>query len=407
LALCGRCSDEQLAQCRTSAGLFAEKGYRCLAVAIQADGGDFELAGLAALHDPPRADSREVIEALKSLGVRVMMLTGDALPVAKELARRLGLGEKLRSLKRGSGPQAGISDLETLDGLAEIYPEDKFLIVRQLQEKKHVVGMTGDGVNDAPALKQAEVGVAVSNATDAAKAAAGVVLTAEGLSALPDLIKIGRSIHQRMETWILNKVIKTFQIVAFVVAAFLATGQFVVTTFDMVLLLFLIDFVTLALATDRAQGSALPVRWEVDRLVKQGFQLGVAAVLESAGLLWIGWERFGLGSDAERLHSFGFEILFYFSLFTVLVVRERGPFWSSAPSAPLAWALGLDAMLVAALVGYGFPGLAPLPFEVTLLVIGYAGFFSLFVNDRIKLSAIQRQGNAWGGPGVASLRADR
>ena len=387
LALCPGTDAPRQAQARDAAVGFARRGFRCLAVAIQPQGGAYALAGLVALHDPLRGDSKATVEALKELGVGLKMLTGDALPVAQEVARELGLGAQVYSYRAAQA--SGTLDMDKVDGFAEIYPEDKFAIVKGLQDKGHVVGMTGDGVNDAPALKQAEVGVAVSDATDAAKSAASAVLTLSGLSALPDLIRVGRSIHQRMETWILNKVIKTFEIVFFVVATFLVTGTFIVSTFDMVLMLFLVDFVTLSLATDRAKGQALPTRWEIDKLVKVALWLGVASVAESAGILWLGWTRFGLGQNPAQLHSLGFLILFYFGLFTVVAVRERGSFWSSRPSRTLAIALALDALLVLVLVSVGMPGLAPLPLALTLLVMAYAFVFALLVNDRIKVGLLK------------------
>ncbi len=383
LAAC-HAAPAQEEECRGRADRFARDGYRTLAVARE--GGDgFHLVGLAALVDPPRPDSRKVIETLKALGVRVKMLTGDALPVARRIGEDLGLGSRILGLHSSTGAEADAPDIDEADGFAGIYPEDKYRIVSGLQERNHVVGMTGDGVNDAPALKQAEVGVAVESATDVAKGAASVVLTREGLSAVPDLVEVGRSIHQRVETWILNKIIKTFQTLVFVVAAFLVTGRFIVSTFDMVLLLFLVDFVTLSLATDRAKGSLKPARWEVDKLVQAGLGIGLFSILEAFGLLWAGWHWFGLGAHDAQAHTFGFEILFYFGMFTVLVVREKGPFWSSRPSWPLMTAVGVDLLLAGVLATAGIPGLARVPLGATLMVAGAALVFGLFVNDRIKL----------------------
>ena len=383
LAACTASADE-VPEARAWATQAASRGERCLAVASEADGA-LRLLGLVALADRPRADARATVAALRELGVEVKMLTGDAVAVADQVARELGWTRGVvRSGDLGDDPAAR---LDATDGVAEIYPEDKYRIVRALQERGHVVGMTGDGVNDAPALKQAEVGVAMANATDVAKAAASVVLTAEGLSAVPELVRIGRSIHQRLETWILNKIVKTFQTVAFVVVAFLVTGRFVVSTFDMVLLLFLVDFVTLALATDVARGAGRPVAWDIDHLVGVGLRIGVLCVVESLGLLWAGWRLFDLAGDLERLHSFGFAVLFFFGVATVLVVRERGPFWTSRPSRPLAVALVVDALVVAVLVTRGAPGLAPLPWTATLLIVATALVFGVVVNDAIKRRA--------------------
>ncbi len=369
---------------RELARRFAEGGQRCVAVARERDG-RFVVAGVAALQDRPRPESRALVTELGTLGVRVKMLTGDAPPVAAAVAREVGLGADL--VDCGPLHAAGTSPAgraEEADGFASIYPEDKYAIVKALQERGHIVGMTGDGVNDAPALGQAEVGVAVSNATDAAKGAASVVLTTEGLATLPDLIRVGRSIHQRVETWILNKIIKTFQIVLFVVGTFLATGRLVVSTFNMVLLLFLVDFVTLTLATDRAKGRARPARWEIGALVRSALVLGLAVVAESGLVLWLGWRTLGVAADNGTLQTFGFTIIFYFGLFTVLAVRDRKAFGASKPSAPLLTALVVDMALVALLVTHGAPGVAPLPWRATALVFVASGLLGLVLNDRIK-----------------------
>ena len=239
---------------------YASKGYRTLAVAMGDDERSLRIVGLVALYDIPRPDAKKLIGELKDLGISVKMLTGDALAIAKETARQVGLSDAIttsiefeKALETDPAEASEIA--EKSDGFAEIYPHDKYSIVKSLQRQSHIVGMTGDGVNDAPSLKQAEVGIAVSSATDVAKGAASVVLTGEGLGNIVDLIRVGRMMHQRMLTWIFNKVVKTFQIVVFVVVAFLLTDQFIVSVFDVVLLLFVIDFVTLSISTDNVRGS--------------------------------------------------------------------------------------------------------------------------------------------------------
>lgn len=182
------------------------------------------------------------------------MLTGDALPVAAEISAELGLGTVARAprLHRSEGalPAETMALVENSGGFAEVFPEDKFVVVQALQAAGHVVGMTGDGVNDAPAIRQAEVGIAVSGATDVAKGAASVVLTTEGLGGIVELVRNGRAIYQRVLTWIVNKVSRTILKSGFVVVAFLVTGQFVISAMGMVLLLFMTDFAKIALATD-------------------------------------------------------------------------------------------------------------------------------------------------------------
>jgi len=232
-------------------------------------------------------------------------------------------------------------------------------------------------------LRQAEVGIAVSNATDVAKAAASVVLTEPGLINIVDLVSTGRQIHQRVRTWILNKIVKTFQIVLFVVLAFFWTHRFVVSTLEMVLLLFFVDFVTLALGTDNARGSPRPSVWKVGELVKISAILGLLVVGESLFLLWLGMQR--VGANYNVLRTYALAILFYTELLMVFVVRERGRFWGSAPSRALLLAALADLVIVTFLMFLGIPGvLNPLPWPLLLEVLGLVTVFSLGVNDWVK-----------------------
>ncbi|MGC8704688.1 MAG: plasma-membrane proton-efflux P-type ATPase [Athalassotoga sp.] len=368
---------------------YASKGYRTLAVAMGDDDKSLKIVGLVALYDMPRPDAKKLIAELKNLGISVKMLTGDALPIAKETARQVGLSDAITASKEfeqlvEEDPNKAAEIAEKSDGFAEIYPQDKYSIVKSLQRKGHIVGMTGDGVNDAPSLKQAEVGIAVSSATDVAKGAASVVLTGEGLGNIVDLVKVGRQIYQRILTWIFNKVVKTFQIVVFVVAAFLLTGHFIVSAFDVVLLLFVIDFVTLSISTDNARWSKTPDTWNITGLVKSSIILGILVVIESLAILYIGMGPLGISKDYELLKTFSFSILFYFGMMTVFVVRERGHFWYSFPSKSLFYITIIDMIAVALLVTFGFPGLKPIPITDTLIVIGMSAFFSFVVNDFVK-----------------------
>ena len=374
-------------------------GAKTLAIAVAQDDSAPKLVGLAGLADSPRPDSLSLIRELKALGVAVKMLTGDALSIAKETAKQVGLGSsiataaELKQALSADGPKVG--DLaEGCDVFAEIYPQDKYAIVKSLQARGHIVGMTGDGVNDAPALKQAEVGIAVRNATDVAKGAASVVLNNEGLGNIVDLVRVGRMIHQRITTWILNKIIKTFLIVVFVSIAFLITGRYIVSAFDIVLLLFLVDFVTLSLATDKVRWSNQPDRWDLRALIRPALVLGVLAVVESLGILGIGMNLLGLSSNSAELHTFSFAILFYTGLFTIFVVRERGHFWESRPSTPLLLFVLLDMLVGAALVTLGMPELQALPVPDTLVVVGLSFLFSLIVNDWVKYIIMAREQDA-------------
>ncbi|MHB8354660.1 MAG: plasma-membrane proton-efflux P-type ATPase, partial [Burkholderiales bacterium] len=243
----------------------AAQGRRTLAVACAVNDAPLKLLGLVTLYDPPRPDSRQLIAQLRNLGISIKMLTGDALPVASEVARQLGLAQivrapELRALQNRAPSQA-IALTESVDGFAEVFPEDKFLVVQSLQTAGHIVGMTGDGVNDAPALRQAEVGIAVSGATDVAKGAASAVLTTEGLSNIIALVKTGRAIYQRVLTWILYKVAQTLLKAGFVVVSFLVLGKFAISLLGIVLLVFMNDFMMISLATDHVRSSQKPETW--------------------------------------------------------------------------------------------------------------------------------------------------
>ena len=369
----------------------AAKGYRVLAVARGGQGLTPEPVGLVALADPPRPDAPGLIAALRDRGVVVKMLTGDALPVAQEIAHSVGLATVRRASDLTTGPTP--NDLiEGADGFAEVYPEDKFAVVERLQQGGHVVGMTGDGVNDAPALRQAEVGIAVSNATDVAKGAASVVLTDEGLAGIVTLVEQGRIIYQRILTWVINKISRTILKSGLVAIAFLVTGTFVISAFAMLLLVFLTDFAKIALATDRVRAARRPETWRSTGHLHLAVALGVIMLVEACGLLAIGWSAFGLARQQQALHTFTFQTLLYFALFSLISIRERGRFWASRPSGAL-----LGALVVAALVGTGLSttglsGMSPIPWEQTLAVFGYAMVCCLLVNDVVKVTLTRRLG---------------
>jgi H+-transporting ATPase len=252
--------------------------------------------------------------------------------------------------------------------------------------------MTGDGVNDAPALRQAEVGIAVSNATDVAKKSSSVVLTAEGLEGIVDLAKTGRKIYQRIVTWVINKVIRTFKRVVFIVLAFVLTGKFVVSTFDMILLLFLSDYVTLSISTDNVSYSRKPETWNITELVKVGIFLGVSMVAESMLLLYVGFAYFGLYNSVDQLHTFVFVWLTFSGYFTVLTVREREHFWESKPGKPLILSIVINMMIVLLISILGMPGIASVTPIEFLTVLAYSFVTCLLVNDFIKLFLAKRFG---------------
>jgi plasma-membrane proton-efflux P-type ATPase len=371
----------------------AEKGYRTLAVARGAEAGVPALVGLVTLYDPPRPDAAQLIATLRDLGVAVKMLTGDALAVAREIASGVGLPNirRVADLKAADA-QAGNKAVDLLagaDGFAEVYPEDKYIVVQHLQAAGHVTGMTGDGVNDAPALRQAEVGIAVSTATDVAKGAASVVLTEPGLTNIVALIEQGRTIYQRILTWIINKISRTILKAAFVAIAFVVTGKFVVSAFAMLLLVFMTDFAKIALATDHVHPSNQPETWNIGGLVTVSVVLGIAMVVESLLFLWIGWTHFGLANNDHALHTSSFLILLYMAVFSIVSARERRGFWSTLPSKPLMMALVAVALIGTALTRVGLPGLMPLPWWQTLAIFAYAMVACLIVNDAVKVAMIK------------------
>jgi plasma-membrane proton-efflux P-type ATPase len=374
-------------------GESALKGYRTLAVARGPETGAPALVGLVTLYDPPRPDAKQLIATLHDLGVPVKMLTGDALAVASEIARGVGLPNirRVADLK-AAGAQAGSEAVDLLagaDGFAEVYPEDKYIVVQHLQAAGHVTGMTGDGVNDAPALRQAEVGIAVSTATDVAKGAASVVLTEPGLTNIVALVEQGRTIYQRILTWIINKISRTILKAAFVAIAFVVTGKFVVSAFAMLLLVFMTDFAKISLATDNVRPSKKPETWNIGGFITVSVVLGVAMVAETLLLLWVGWSHFGLATNNNALYTFSFLMLLYFAAFSVVSARERHWFWATLPSKTFLSALAVDVLTGTVLTFVGLPGLLPLPWWQTLSIFIYAMVSCLVVNDALKVAMIK------------------
>jgi len=373
----------------------AMKGYRTLAVARGPEKGAPALLGLVTLCDPPRPDAKQLIATLHDLGVPVKMLTGDALAVASEIARGVGLLNirRVADLKAANAQAAGkgTDPFAGADGFAEVYPEDKYIVVQHLQAAGHVTGMTGDGVNDAPALRQAEVGIAVSAATDVAKGAASVVLTDPGLTNIVALVEQGRTIYQRILTWIINKISRTILKAGFVSIAFVVTGRFVVSAFTMLLLVFMTDFAKIALASDGVRPSKKPETWNIGGFITVSVVLGVAMVLETLFLLWICWNHFGLATSKNALYTFSFLTLLYFAVFSIVSARERRWFWTTAPSKTLVVALIADAIIGTVLTYVGLPRLMPLPWWHTLAIFAYAMVACLGVNDAVKVAMIRRR----------------
>ncbi len=324
----------------------AAGGARVLAVA--SGGGRLELTGLLALGDPVRPDSAALVGHLRDLGVRVVMVTGDAAPTALAVASQVGLGTRLGSVE---DLRARRGDEIDFDVAAGVLPADKLALVERGQRSGHVVGMTGDGVNDAPALKRAEVGIAVSSATDVAKDAASLVLTGEGLSNVVAAVETGRRVYQRMLTYTLNKIAKTFQVSLFLGLGLLATGAFVTTPRLVLLLLFANDFVTMSLATDRVGFSPRPDRWRVPSLSLAALGVAVPWLAVSFGTYLVGRHALHLGLAPTQ--TLVFVMLVTTGQATVYLVRTPGHLWASRPSNWMLTATVVDLVVVTVLATRG------------------------------------------------------
>lgn len=342
------CDADAAAVAERAAELSA-RGLRCVAVASGPDERHLELLGLLGLSDPPRADAAELISRVRALGIRPVMLTGDDVAIAREVAAEVGIGAQvLRASELRSLPESDqLALVEGADGFAEVLPEDKHLIVRLLQQAGHSVGMTGDGVNDAPALAQAELGCAAPGATDVARAAASAVLTAAGLSGIVDALTESRRSYQRMLTWVINKVTKVVEVVALFSAGYVLTGDMLVSLLGMSLLVFANDFATMSIATDNVHATDSPNGWRLRSIVAAAGVLGALFAAEDLLVAALGSGPLGLAPEAVQ--TLVMYALVVNSQVRILTVRERGHAWASRPSAGM--------LAVAAVVTAGFTAL--------------------------------------------------
>ena len=383
VAALARGSDQEAVEAQVAR--LAERGYRVLAVAAGPEQG-LQLVGLIGLSDPPRPDSAALLASLHTLGVQTKMLTGDTVETARAIAGQVGIGERVcdAAALRTQGTRLDPG----CDIFAGIFPEDKIHLVQALQAERHVVGMTGDGVNDAPALKQAEVGIAVSSATDVAKAAASIVLTTPGLLDILTAVETSRRVYQRMHTYTLNKIIKTIQVAVFLSLSFFLTHTFVITPTLIVLLLFANDFVTMSIAADHATPSPTPDRWQVGNLVGSALALAAVLLVESFLVLWLMLGVFH--QSLSQTQTLVFLMLVFSGQSTVYVVRERNHFWASRPGRSLLVASMCDLLVVSGLAAFGIlmtpvsPGLIGLTFALALAF--------LLLLDQVKLARLRRPG---------------
>ena len=373
---------------------FAAHGFRSLGVARTDESGSWRMLGVIPLFDPVREDSRSTIETAKRMGIGVKMVTGDQKAIAKEISGQLGLGgnilEATRFLDVGHH-EAGLvgEEIERADGFAQVFPEHKYHIVEVLQQRKHIVGMTGDGVNDAPALKKADVGIAVSGATDAARAAADIVLLNPGLSVIIDAIRESRKIFQRMTSYATYRIAETIRVLLFMTLSILVFNFYPVTAVMIVLLALLNDGAILSIAFDRARGSDEPVAWEMRTVLGVATVLGIAGVLASFGLFYLGERVFHF--DRSFIQSLMYLKLSVAGHLTIFVTRTRGHFWSYRPSLPL-FAAVVGTQVVATLITVYGLFMSPIGWMWALAVWAYALCW-FFVNDLIKLAAYKLFGN--------------
>jgi H+-transporting ATPase len=367
---------------------FAARGFRSLGVARTDRQGNWQFLGVLPLFDPPRVDSKETIATARQMGVNVKMVTGDQLAIGTEIAGQLGLGKNLLDASGfGDARHHETAQLaqavEQADGFAQVFPEHKFHIVDVLQRRGHIVGMTGDGVNDAPALKKADAGIAVSGATDAARAASDIVLMTPGLSVIIDAIKESRKAFQRMNSYAIYRITETIRVLFFMTLSILVFNFYPVTAVMIVLLALLNDGPILAIAYDRVRYANRPEAWNMKLVLGMSTILGTAGVIASFGLFYLGERVFHLG--AGFLQTFIFLKLAVAGHLTIFITRTRGPFWSIRPSAILLWsAIATKAIATVAAV-YGW-FMVPIGWPWALLVWGYALAW-FFVNDGIKLAA--------------------
>ena len=367
---------------------FAARGFRSLGVARAEGDGQWQFVGVLPLFDPPREDAKATIATALAMGVKIKMVTGDALAIAKETAKKLDMGTNiLDAASLGDSKKEETTEvaesIEKADGFAQVFPEHKFHIVDVLQKRGHMVGMTGDGVNDAPALKKADCGIAVSDATDAARAAASIVLTMPGLSVIIDAIKESRRIFQRMNSYAIYRIAETLRVLFFMTLSILIFNFYPLTAVMIVMLALLNDGAILSIAYDNVHYKDQPEAWNMRMVLGISTVLGIIGVVSAFGLFYLGERVFHL----DRAHV---QTLMYLKLsvaghLTIFLTRTRRPFWSIRP-AKILWLAVLGTQIVATLIAVYGLFMTPLGWGWAGFVWGYALVWFL-VNDRVKLLA--------------------
>jgi H+-transporting ATPase len=381
-------ADEVIASVDKAVNEFAARGFRSLGVARTDEAGAWQFLGVLPLFDPPREQAVATIANARQMGVNVKMVTGDAIAIARETARKLGMGSNIldasgfSDTKHHETAQLAAS-IEQADGFAQVFPEHKFHIVDVLQQRGHIVGMTGDGVNDAPALKKADCGIAVSGATDAARAAADIVLMTSGLSVIVDAIKESRKIFQRMNSYAIYRIAETLRVLLFMTLAILVFNFYPLTAVMIVMLALLNDGAILSIAYDNVHYKDKPEAWNMRMVLGVATVLGVLGPVAAFGLFYLGDRVYQL--DRPHIQTLMYLMLSVAGHLTIFLTRTRGPFWSTRPANVLMLAV-LGTQIIATLIAVYGVFMTPLGWGWAAFVWGYAIVWFL-VSDRVKLFA--------------------
>jgi len=375
--------EEISAKIEEDVNALAAKGYRALAVAKSDGQGDWQFAGIIPLFDPPREDSAETIKTAQSMGIDVKMITGDHTAIAKEIAQKVNLGVNILPASSFLHKPDRVAKriVEDADGFAQVFPEHKYHIVELLQDKGHILGMTGDGVNDAPALKKADIGIAVAGATDAAKSAADIVLTVPGLSVIINAIKESRKIFQRMNSYAIYRIAETIRVLIFMTLSIIVFKFYPVTAIMIVLLALLNDLPIMTISLDNVKYSNEPEKWDMRVVLSIATVLGIVGVVSSFGIFYIGNEILHL--SREVLQSFMYLKLSVAGHLTLFVARTRGHFWSIKPAKPLFLAIIGTQIIATLIVVYGIM-LPSIGWKLAGFVWGYA-LAAFVITDFIKV----------------------
>jgi H+-transporting ATPase len=385
------------AQAQKAVDELAAKGYRTLGVARAEADGPWHFLGILPLFDPPREDSAATIADARAHGIQVKMVTGDNVAIGQEVATQLGLGANIQPAtnlfpaQEGSACElspAAITEIEKADGYAQVFPEHKYRIVQALQERGHLVGMTGDGVNDAPALKQADVGIAVGGATDAARAAADLVLTEPGLSVIVRAVEEARKIFERMNSYAIYRIVETIRIMFFVVLAMVFYNFYPITAIMIILLAFFNDVPIMAIAFDNTLVDPNPVRWNMRRILTVSTVLGLTGVVGSFLMLVVAKNLLKL--DIGQIQTFIFLKMAVAGHLTLFVTRTPRMFLRKPyPSPVLLWSAIVTKLLATLFVVYPFGLITPISWRSVGIIWVYCIVW-LFMGDLVKL-AVYRQ----------------